>query len=148
MNYIYQIRAFYDQLPNMQLSSGQIALWHALMDLCNRSGWALWFGAESRALEAKCRLSREGLYKARAGLKKAGLLEFECHRGRPAKYRLTELSGGGRQRGEGGRDRAGRKTPEDRIIQPTPGYPGRRKNEDGMIQPTPGYPGRKRDAWP
>ena len=43
MNYITEIKGFNDLLLRERLSSGQIALWYALMHIDNKSGWKKWF---------------------------------------------------------------------------------------------------------
>ncbi len=50
MNYIYEIKRFYDRQLSERLSAGQIALWHALMEISNRNGWQEWFTAPTETL--------------------------------------------------------------------------------------------------
>ena len=52
------ILAFNDLLLSQPLSTGQIALWYALMYVNNKCGWAEWFSAPNRTLESHERLSR------------------------------------------------------------------------------------------
>ena len=40
MNYLTEIRLFYEWLETHHLAPSSITLWHALMYTANRSGWA------------------------------------------------------------------------------------------------------------
>lgn len=91
MNYISQIRAFYDALLVRPLSAGQIALWHGLMDRCNRLGWPEWFTAANISLESSCSLSRKGIYDSRNSLKQAGLIDFRSNGTKAASYKIIVL---------------------------------------------------------
>lgn len=91
MNYMSQIRAFYDVLSVKQLSAGQIALWHALMDKCNRLGWPEWFTVANITLESSCSLSRKGIYDSRNSLKQAGLIDFKSNGTKATSYRIALL---------------------------------------------------------
>jgi len=77
LNYLQQILAFNDYLLYEQkLSSGQIALWHALHAINNKAGWANWFTAANLTLESLSGLSRPGVLKARNVLKQLNLIDF------------------------------------------------------------------------
>ena len=91
MNYISQIRAFYDVLAVKRLSTGQIALWHALMDRNNRNGWVEWFTVANISLELSSGLSRQGIVKSRNALKQAGLIEFSSNGTKATSYKVTML---------------------------------------------------------
>ena len=91
MNYISQIRAFYDALLVRPLSAGQIALWHGLMDRCNRLGWPEWFTAANISLESSCSLSRKGIYDSRNSLKQAGLIDSRSNGTKAASYKIIVL---------------------------------------------------------
>lgn len=39
MNYIAELKAFYDRLELNPAPSPAIALWHALMSIANKTGW-------------------------------------------------------------------------------------------------------------
>ena len=39
MNYMLEIKLFYDWLETHELSAMGISLWHALMQVASRSGW-------------------------------------------------------------------------------------------------------------
>ena len=51
MNYIAEIKAFYDLVQVKQLSTGQIALWNALMYINNKCAWIEWFTVPNILLE-------------------------------------------------------------------------------------------------
>ena len=51
MNYIAEIKAFYDLVQVKQLSTGQIALWNALMYINNKCSWIEWFTVPNLTLE-------------------------------------------------------------------------------------------------
>ncbi len=91
MNYFNQVRAFYDRLPSLSLSPGQIALWHALMHMCNRLGWPQKFYADTKSIVALSALSESGVHKGIGALVSCGLLEKERRPGRTSQYRLTNL---------------------------------------------------------
>lgn len=58
MNYLAEIKAFYDLVPIKRLSTGQIALWHALMAINNKCAWIEWFTVSNLTLELNTGLSR------------------------------------------------------------------------------------------
>lgn len=63
MNYIAEIKRFYDRQLSEHLSAGQIALWHALMEISNRNGWQEWFSAPVGTLSILCGSSPPTIYK-------------------------------------------------------------------------------------
>lgn len=95
MNYIEEIRAFYDWLVvnSYSLSPGAIALWHALMHINNKAGWKAEFMVANRMLECLTGLSRWGVDEARNRLIQLGLIEYTKGTGRkPGKYKIRPLS--------------------------------------------------------
>ncbi len=88
MNYIKEIRAFYELVNVKPLSTGQIALWHALMHINNKAGWSEWFSVPGITLELLTGLSRSAILKNRNALKQVGLIEFKTSGTRAASYRL------------------------------------------------------------
>ncbi len=92
LNYITEILAFNDLLLSQPLSTGQIALWYALMYVNNKCGWAEWFSAPNRTLEFYTGLSRQGINKARNSLKQLGLIDFRSGGTKAATYKLTPMS--------------------------------------------------------
>ena len=91
MNYLKQVLAFNDRLLINPLSSGQIALWHALMNINNKCAWIEWFSAPNLTLEALCGLSRQGINKARNALKQEGLIDFKTNGTKATSYRIKKL---------------------------------------------------------
>ena len=88
---IRQIRGFYDRQLSNPLSSGQIALWHALLHINNTCSWIEWFTAANLTLEALCGLSRQGISKARNVLKQEGLIDFKSNGTKATSYKLNIL---------------------------------------------------------
>ena len=93
MNYITEINAFHTWLETHPLSPGQIALWYALMQYDNRSGWAEWFCVPSALLCLHTGLSRQGMIKARTALVDGGLLMFCSQEGKAGKYKMQSVCG-------------------------------------------------------
>lgn len=92
LNYLQQILAFDDYLLYKQkLSSGQIALWRALMSINNKAGWADWFTAANTTLESLSGLSRSGINKNRNTLKQLGLIDFQSNGRKATSYKVCVL---------------------------------------------------------
>lgn len=92
MNYLQQILAFDDyKMYRQRLSAGQVSLWHALMSINNKTGWASWFTAASKTLEISSGLSRSGVLKTRNTLKQLGLIDFETHGTNATSYHICVL---------------------------------------------------------
>lgn len=91
MNYITEIRAFYDLAMTNRFSTGQIALWHALMHICNKSGWSKWFSAPNITLEILTGLSARSILSARNALKQAGLIDFRTNGTKATSYTLFSI---------------------------------------------------------
>lgn len=81
MRYITQINAFYDWLETNKLSTSAIALWHALMHINNKTGWAKEFGVATSVLSVKTGLSKRTIVNARNELKQKGRIEWRSRRG-------------------------------------------------------------------
>ena len=69
MNYLTEIKGFYDLVQIKQLSTGQIALWHGLMHINNKCNWNEWFTVANLTLQLVTGLSRAGINKNRNVLK-------------------------------------------------------------------------------
>ena len=93
MNYIIEIKAFYDTILSTPLSTGQIALWHALMHVNNKCGWIEWFTAPNRTLEMLTGLSRQGIDKNRTVLKELRLIDFKSNGTEATIYTMKSLQG-------------------------------------------------------
>lgn len=91
MNYITEIKAFYDLVSVKQLSTGQIVLWHALMYINNKCAWAEWFTVPNKTLELYTGLSRQSIVNARNVLKQYGALEFKANGTKATAYTLKIL---------------------------------------------------------
>ncbi|MBM7582976.1 DnaD/phage-associated family protein [Caldicoprobacter guelmensis] len=81
MNYIKQINAFYDWLETNSLSLSAIALWHALMHICNKTGWATEFAVATSVLSIKTGLSDRAIRNARNELKQKGRIDWRPRKG-------------------------------------------------------------------
>lgn len=91
MNYITEIKAFYDLVQLKQLSTGQIALWHALMYINNKCAWNTWFTAPNLTLQLLTGLSRQSISDNRNVLKQFGLIDFKSNGTKATSYRLKTL---------------------------------------------------------
>lgn len=104
MNYIKQINAFYDWLETNSLSLSAIALWHALMHICNKTGWATEFAVATSVLSIKTGLSDRAIRNARNELKQKGRIDWKPRKGNqsaiytiiPFPEDLTEIYSGNR----------------------------------------------------
>lgn len=65
MNYILEIRAFYDSLEINSLSAQAINLWHALMHIANKAQWKDSFSVAIATLELKTGLKKKAIINAR-----------------------------------------------------------------------------------
>lgn len=84
--------AFYDWLQVNQLSSGQIALWHAIVHRAMRTGQER-VRMSGIQLVQNTGLSYEGVKKARNVLKQRGLIDFIGGKGRHTEYVLLGIPG-------------------------------------------------------
>ena len=92
MNYIKQILAFQDLVEIEGLTTGQIALWHALINVNNKCGWREWFSVASAKLEIGSGLSSAGVRKVRKSLKDLGIIDYQTQGAQATKYHLTDLT--------------------------------------------------------
>lgn len=82
MNYITEMKAFYDRLETNPLPSPAIALWHALMHIANKTGWQQEFTVAVSVLEIKTGLNVQAVKRARNKLKEAGLIDWKSRNGK------------------------------------------------------------------
>lgn len=82
MNYMTEIKLFYDWLDTHDLSSMGISLWHALMQIASRSGWQPELRVSLSTLAGRSSLSRTTIYKEREILRQYGLINFRSSGGR------------------------------------------------------------------
>lgn len=81
MNYLLEIRAFYDWLETNKLPTAAIALWHALMYMANKTQRQDTFAVAVSMLEIRTGLKRQAIYDARNQLKNSGRISFEARGG-------------------------------------------------------------------
>lgn len=92
MNYLKELRAFYDYVLYNGVSTGEVALWYTLMSINNRLGWLDEFAVSNLVLQQATSLSRNGLNSARNGLKQKGLIDYRPGKSNQAgKYRLISF---------------------------------------------------------
>lgn len=92
MNYIRELNAFYDWLETNSLSTSEIALWHALMHINNKSGWAEEFTVATSVLCVKTGLADRTIRDARNKLKQKGRIDFRSRKGnQTAIYKMISL---------------------------------------------------------
>ena len=92
MNYINEIKAFYDQLETNSLPSPAIVLWHALMLINNKTGWQPEFAVAVSVLEVKTGLNAKAIERARNALQQAGLINWRKRKGnQSAVYSINSL---------------------------------------------------------
>lgn len=92
MNYVREINAFYDRLEINPLSVSAIALWYALMHICNKAGWPANFSVAVSVLSIKSGLKERTVYLARNELKQKGYINFQSRKGnQSATYQMISL---------------------------------------------------------
>lgn len=92
MNYVREINAFYDRLEINPLSVSAIALWYALMHICNKAGWPVNFSVAVSVLSIKSGLKERTVYLARNELKQKGYIDFQSRKGnQSATYKINSL---------------------------------------------------------
>lgn len=92
MNYLIEIRLFYEWLETNDLSSSGIALWHGLMYIANRSGWRVELNIPLNTIILRTGLSRTTIYKERIELKRYGLIDFIINEGsQSGTYRIISF---------------------------------------------------------
>lgn len=92
MNYIAEIKGFMDLVQVKSLSTGQIALWYALMYINNKCAWQEWFSVANITLELHTGLSRQGIQKCRNVLKQYGLIDFKAEGTKSTVYKLNSMA--------------------------------------------------------
>ncbi len=92
MNWLKEIKEFFNLQEINRLSTGQIALWHALMYINNKCAWTEWFTVANSTLQSETGLTRDGIYKARNVLKQKGYIDFkETGPSKPSRYKMLSL---------------------------------------------------------
>lgn len=92
MNYLTEIRLFYDFIETHPMTPSAIALWHGLMFIANRLGWEEEFTIPVSVLETRTGIPSTTLFRIRKQLQDCGLIEVISHGGRAcASYRILSL---------------------------------------------------------
>ncbi len=92
MNYIAELKAFYDRLELNPLPSPAIALWHALMSIANKTGWQEEFTVAVSILVLKSGLNAQAIKRARNRLEQDGFITWRSRGGnQSAIYHLNSL---------------------------------------------------------
>lgn len=92
MNYIREMNSFYNWLLYNPLPTGAIALWHSLMAINNKAGWADEFTVANIVLQGMTGLSRQGLDRARNTLVQKELILYKKGTSNQAgKYKIISL---------------------------------------------------------
>lgn len=92
MNYIAEMKAFYDWLELNPLPSPAIVLWHALMHMANKTGWQQEFMVATSVLSMKTGLNAKAIERARNHLEQCGRIVWRKRSGkRSAVYGLISL---------------------------------------------------------
>ena len=84
MNYLLEIRAFDDSLETNSLNSNDIALWFAIMNVANKTGWKSEFSVAAIVLFSKSGLKKDPFYNSRNKLKNLGYIDFKERKGNQA----------------------------------------------------------------
>lgn len=92
MNYITEIRAFYDWLDTNRLAPSAISLWHALMSIANAARWPVDFSVALSTLSSKTGCGKDAIYTARNALRQKGLISYRERSGKQSTiYQLHSL---------------------------------------------------------
>ena len=92
VNYIAEIKAFYDRIELNPLPSPAIALWHALMSIANKTGWQQEFTVPVSVLVLKSGLNAQAIKRARNRLEQDGYITWRSRgENQSAAYRLNSL---------------------------------------------------------
>lgn len=92
MNYLTEIKLFYDWLETHPLTPSAISLWHGLMFMANRAGWVDEFAVPLSVLETRTGIPSATLFRIRHQLIEAGLISVNSPGGSAcARYRILSL---------------------------------------------------------
>ena len=78
MNYLTEIRLFYEWLETHKLSPHTISLWHALLYTASRAGWPKELCIPIAILMHRTQMGKSSVYRARERLMECGRVEVEC----------------------------------------------------------------------
>lgn len=91
MNYLTEIKMFYDWLETHNLSAKGIVIWHGLMQIASRAGWKTPLEIPSSTLEMRTHLERTAIFRERNNLVAAGLIRL-CQKGGRSRCAYTLIS--------------------------------------------------------
>lgn len=92
MNYLAELKAFYDKLELNPQPNTVIALWHALMSIANKAGWPDTFTVASSVLGLRSGLNASALKRARNKLATDGFIDWKPRGGnQSAQYHIKSL---------------------------------------------------------
>lgn len=92
MNYIAEIKAFYDWLEINPLPPPAIVLWYALMHIANKTGWQQEFTVAVSVLQNKTGLNAKAIERARNSLCQSGRINWKSRKGsQSAIYSMISL---------------------------------------------------------
>ena len=92
MNYIAEMKAFYDRLELNPQPAPVIALWHALMSIANKAGWPDMFTVASSVLGLRAGLNAQAIKRARNQLAQNGYITWQPRGGNlSAMYHIQSL---------------------------------------------------------
>lgn len=92
MNYLLEVKAFYDWLEINPLPSPAIALWHGLMHIANKTGWQQEFTVAISVLSVKTGLNAKAIERARNTLAQCGRIAWKKRGGnQAATYQINSL---------------------------------------------------------
>lgn len=92
MNYLAELKAFYDRLETNPLKAPAIALWQALMSIANKTGWQQEFAVAVSVLMQKSGLNEQAVKRARNRLAQDGYITWRSRGGNlSAVYHMNSL---------------------------------------------------------
>lgn len=92
MNYMAELKAFYDRLELNPLPSPAIALWHALMSIANKTGWQEEFTVAVSVLVLKSGQNAQAIKRSRNRLEQDGYITWKSRGGnQSAVYHINSL---------------------------------------------------------
>lgn len=92
MNYLAELKAFYDTLAINSLSSPDIALWYALLSIANRSGWKTEFTVALSVLAFYSGSNESSVKRSRNKLMQCGYITYRSRKGnQSAVYHINSL---------------------------------------------------------
>lgn len=92
MNYLMELKAFYDKLELNPLPSQAIALWHTLMHIANKTCWQEEFTVAVSVLMLKSGLNAQAVKRARNRLAQDGYIDWKPRGGNlSASYHMNSL---------------------------------------------------------